>query len=131
MILRRALIALFAVTLLGCGGGDGDSSFAIAPDLTLTVRIDGADAPGIAATVGPGGASLVLNSGQRLEIGSSTPVVFSAGSSNATSNIRIITPLLWDAVITSPVDTSFALTATSAADPAKKITVTINVLART
>lgn len=130
MKLRHALIALLTMTLMACGGGGDGGSFAIAPDLTLTVRVDGADVPGMAATIGPNGASLVLNSGQRLEIGSSTPVVFTAGSSNATSNIRIITPLVWDAVISSPVNTSFTITATSAADSAKTSALTINVLAR-
>lgn len=130
MTLRHALVVLITMMLLACGGGDGDSSFAIAPDLTLTVRIDGADAPGLAATVGPNGASIELNSGQRLEIGSSTPVVFTAGSSSATSDIRFVTPLVWDAVITSPVNTSFTITARSAVDSSKTVTLTINVLAR-
>jgi len=130
MIRRHALIALTTMALLACGGGDSDSSFAIAPDLTLTVRIDGADAPGLAATVGPSGASIVLNSGQRLEIGSSTPVVFSAGSSSATSSIRLVTPLIWDAVVSSPVNTSFTLTATSAVDSTKTVALAITVLAR-
>lgn len=130
MTLRFAMIALFGMVLVACGGSDGDGSFAVAPDLTLTVRVDDAEVPGMAATIGPGGASLVLNSGQRLEIGSSTPVVFSAGSSSATNSLRIATPLVWDAVITSPVDTGFTLTATSAADSAKTVVLAIRVIAR-
>jgi hypothetical protein len=130
MKLKYALIALMTMSLAACGGGDGDSSFALAPDLTLTVRIDGADVPGLAATIGPTGASIVMNSGQRLEIGSSTPVVFTAGSSSATSSIRIITPLVWDAVISTPVDTAFTLTATSAVDATKTVSLAIRVLAQ-
>ena len=130
MTLKYALIALMSMSLVACGGGDGDSSFALAPDLTLTVRIDGEAVPGLAATIGPNGASIVLNSGQRLEIGSSTPAVFTAGSSSATSSIRIITPLIWDAVISTPVDTAFTLRATSAADPAKTVSLAIRVLAK-
>lgn len=130
MTLRHAVIALMTMMLLACGGGDGESSFAIAPDLTLTARIDSPDAPGVAVTIGPEGGSLTLNSGQRLEISSNSPVVFSAGTSSATSNVRLVTPLVWDAVIASPVDTSFTLTATSAVDSGKKVAVTINVLAR-
>lgn len=130
MTLKYALIALLGMTLMACGGGDGDGSFAVAPDLTLTVRVDGAEVPGMAATIGPDGASLVLNSGQRLEIGSSTPVVFSAGSSSATNSLRIVTPLVWDAVITSPVNTDFTLTATSAMDSTKTVALAISVIAR-
>lgn len=130
MTFRHALIALMTMTLLACGGGDGESGFAIASDLTLTARIDSPDAPGAAVTIGPEGGSLTINSGQRLEISSSTPVVYSAGSGSAISNTRLVTPLVWDAVITSPVDTSFTLTATSAVDSGQKVTLAINVLAR-
>ncbi len=130
MTLKFAMLSLLCMVLVACGGGDDDGSFSIAPDLALTVRVDGAEVPGMAATIGPGGASLVLNSGQRLEIGSSTPVVFSAGSSSAASSLKIVTPLVWDAVITSPVDTNFTLTATSAVDSTKTVALAISVIAR-
>lgn len=129
MKLKYALIALMSIALAACSGGGADSSFIVAPDLTLTVRVDGAEPSGFAASLGPAGGSVTLNSGQRLEIGANTPVVFSAGS-GAANNIRIVTPLVWDAVISSPVDTAFSLTATSAADSSKTATLRVNVIAQ-
>lgn len=128
--MKYFLIALLSAVLLACGGSDGGSSFYIAPDLTFTVRSDGSAGPAFTTTIGPNGASITLSSGQRLEIGSNTPVLFNVSPGTATIDINTVTTVLWDGVITSPVDTVVTFRIASTADPSKAATIHINVAAR-
>lgn len=129
MTKKFLLLIFFLPMLFACGGGGNGSSAAIAPDLSLTIRVDDADIP-FETTIGPNGASIALRSGQRLEIRADTPVVFDVGANGASTSISVATSTVWDGVIASPVDTTIRFGITALANPDRRMVVNVLVEGR-
>jgi hypothetical protein len=120
------LFAFAAVLLGGCGGGGGGT---VPVTVNLSGKVDGTAASGLSVSTG-GAGTITVNSGQELEIDSSTPVTWSA-----TLNGTVLTPKnnstsVWDNVVSNPVDATVVLTATSTTDTTKSASITVTVKAQ-
>lgn len=123
--------------LLACGGGgsgsggvigisDDNTSASIGSDLSLTVRVDPGESSGFTTKVGPDGARITLNSGQRIEISANRPAVLQLESNDASVNIVAINGNVWSGELRSPVQTSVRFEFSALDRPDRNTTLTVD-----
>jgi hypothetical protein len=132
------LSIVMAAVLLACGGGgsgsggvigisDDNTSASVGSDLSLTVRVDPGESSGFTARVGPDGARITLNSGQRIEISADRPAALQLQSNGATVNIDATDGNLWSGELNSPVRTSVRFRFSALDRPDRSTTLTVDV----
>jgi hypothetical protein len=112
MTIRTLLAGIACALLFGCGGEvsigyrSGGSSADFDSDLQLTVRVDEGQPDGFTTRIGPEGATISLNSGQRLRITADEPAVLTLDANGANVDLVSSSSTVWEGVISSPVNTS-------------------------
>jgi hypothetical protein len=138
--LRLLLSVAVGVMLLACGGGgggsgsdsiigisDGNTGASIGSDLSLTVRVDPGESTGFTTKVGPDGARITLNSGQRIEISANRPAALELESNGAAANILATDGTVWSGELSSPVQTSVRFQFSPLDRPDRKTTLTVDI----
>jgi hypothetical protein len=128
---------VLSLLLVACGGGSGggavigisdeNTDVSIGSDLSLTVRVDPGKSSGFTTRVGPDGARISLNSGQRLEISADRPATLQLESNGATVNLASTDGRLWEGELNSPVKTSVRFRFTALDRPDRHTTLTVDV----
>jgi hypothetical protein len=134
---RFLLSVALSTILLACGGGgngsggvigisDENSSASIGSDLSLTVRVDPGESSGFTTRVGPDGARITLNSGQRIEISADRPATLQLESNDASVNIVASNGTVWSGELSSPVRTSVRFRLSPLDRPNRETTLTVD-----
>jgi hypothetical protein len=133
---RFLLSMALSTILLACGGGSGSdgvigisdesSSASIGSDLSLTVRVDPGEPSGFTTRVGPDGARITLNSGQRIEISADRPATLQLESNDASVNIVASNGTVWSGELSSPVRTSVRFRLSPLDRPNRETTLTVD-----
>jgi hypothetical protein len=135
---KLLLSVALGIMLLGCGGGgsgsggvigisDENTSASIGSDLSLTVRVDPGESSGFTTRVGPDGARITLNSGQRIEISADRPAALQLESNGASVNILATNGTVWSGELSSPVQTSLRFRFSALDRPDRNTTLTVDI----
>jgi hypothetical protein len=122
--------------LAACGGGGSDSIIdisdettgaSIGSDLSLTVRVAPGDSTGFTTKVGPDGARISLDSGERIEISANRPAALQIESNDASVNIASVDGKLWSGELSSPVQASVRFRFSALDNPQHRATLTVDI----
>ncbi len=127
----------FCTVLAACGGGGGSDSIfdvsddntsaSIGSDLSLTVRVAPGESSGFTTKVGPDGARISLDSGERIEISANRPVALQIEADNTSVNLVSDDGKLWSGELSSPVQASVRFRFSALDNPQRRTTLTVDI----
>ncbi|MGV3742017.1 MAG: hypothetical protein ACO1NO_06885 [Burkholderiaceae bacterium] len=127
----------FCAALAACGGGggsdavigvsDGNTGASIGSDLSLTVRVAPGESSGFTTKVGPDGARISLDSGERIEISASRPAALQIESDDASVNIASTDGKLWSGELSSPIPATVRFRFSALDNPQRNTTLTVDI----